>query len=114
MTSSSSFLPTFFLCVFSTTLLFGVPFVSAVVSRHAVEFTNDSGQQVALDWYDPNTGELFEFHHLAEGETISVNSFTNHTFLLRFDNETVCAEECRSTTVTITEHGHQGELTFAV
>ena len=108
---SPTFRTSLTLSVLTATLWFGVPFVnsSAAVSRHAVEFTNDSGQQVVLDWYNPVTGENIEFHNLAEGETISVNSFTNHTFLLRFNNDTTCAEECLSTTVTITNQDDQGK-----
>ena len=106
MTPSSSFLST--LCLISTLLSIHVPFVDSI-SRHAVEFTNDSGQQVAMDWYNPSTGEKIEFHHLAEGETISVNSFTNHTFVLRFDNDTCADRECRSTIFTVNDNGDQGK-----
>lgn len=56
-----------------------------------------------MDWYDPKTGESVAFHRLVENETIAVDSFTNHTFVLRFDNDTCADRECRSTVVVVND-----------
>jgi len=84
---------------------------SSIPQQHAVEFANDSGQQLVLDWFNPVTKEKVEFYHLSANEKISVNSFANHTFLLRIDNETCSRDQaCRSAIVTISDDDDQGEL----
>ena len=76
--------------------------------QHAVEISNESDQKIAIDWYNPLTHDVIAFGKLREGESIQVNSFTNHTFLVHYDNETCADQYCRSTTIVVKDDAHQG------
>lgn len=95
-------------------LLQAFPSASSAIIRqhidiqHDVHISNDSGEQVIVDWINPLTGEDIEFSQLPPGETLNVNSFTNHSFVLRFQNDT-CDEEhvCRRSIITISDNDDQ-------
>jgi len=62
---------------------------------------------VIVDWVNPNTGETVEFHRLKEGEVINVNSFTNHSFSFRSQNDTCADQVCRAVFITVNDNDDQ-------
>jgi hypothetical protein len=84
-----------------------------------VEVMNDSGHKVRIHWVDPKSGELVRFlePYLYEGESVSFDSFVNHTFLIEEvvgKNETTCKNandnSCHFSQMTVTSNEEQGEL----
>ena len=52
-------------------------------TRH-VELVNESGNNVAVDWLNPATGDRVPFAESAmNGERVVVDSYVNHTFVVR-------------------------------
>jgi hypothetical protein len=93
-----------------------LPTVSAGrFSQHAVEFENDSEGGIVIDWFDPSTGKPVEFSHLRRREAVRVNSFANHTFLVRSDSDNCTVDEsCRFSTVVINDNDDQGNCIGAL
>ncbi|CAB9508572.1 Prolyl 4-hydroxylase [Seminavis robusta] len=75
---------------------------------HNVMISNDSEEGIVVDWFNPSTGKPMVFSRLGQGESVRVNSFVNHTFLLRADGDNCTTEElCRYSTVVITDNDDQ-------
>lgn len=83
--------------------------VRAQHRQHAVEISNDSEQKVAVDWFNPMSREAVPFASMRSGETLQLKSFTNHTFVIHYDNETCADQYCRSSVITISDDDHQGK-----
>jgi hypothetical protein len=89
---------------------------SAVPSlRRHLELVNQSNERVAVDWIHPDTGESVPFSTgVTPGERIALDSFVNHTFLIRYPtNATASCSKvgtCSAlspTYVTVTEEREQ-------
>jgi hypothetical protein len=52
------------------------------VPKH-FEILNDSGAKLKVYWIDPATGQQQPFSTLYNGAHVSVNSYVNHTFVVR-------------------------------
>jgi hypothetical protein len=58
------------------------------MSRH-LEFVNQDSERVAVDWLHPETGETVPYSAgVVPGERITLNSFVNHTFVIRYPSNT--------------------------
>jgi hypothetical protein len=86
----------------------------AALRRH-LELVNQSNEQVAVDWIRPETGEAVPFYsEVTPGERLALDSFVNHTFLIRYPTNVTasCSEvgTCSAaspTYVTVTEEREQ-------
>jgi hypothetical protein len=107
----------FAIIVFAFTTLLILPVVrssSALLGRH-LEFVNQSSERVAVDWIHPITGESMTFFAgVTPGERIALDSFVNHTFLIRYLTNTTSSRSelgtcsaVSSTRVTVTEERDQ-------
>jgi hypothetical protein len=112
-----------FALLFAWVALF--PAVAAVTSsksanavstlRRHLEFVNQSNEQVNIDWIDPHTGESVPFYtEVTPGERLALDSFVNHTFLIRYPtNATASCSEAgtysaaSSAYFTVTEEREQ-------
>jgi hypothetical protein len=64
-----------------------------------LEVLNDSGDQVVVDWINPATGEAFNYWTGKDGERMHLDSFVNHTFVVRSQSG-----ENRTATFTMSDH----------
>ena len=86
---------------------------SAVDLSRELDIWNDSGNKVQVYWLHPGTGEAVRYADVKSGSKAVINSFVNHTFMLRDGNETdTCVDEnCHVNYVTVTEdHKRQRKL----
>ncbi|KAL7550514.1 hypothetical protein ACHAWF_013733 [Thalassiosira exigua] len=105
----------------------GIAAASAARSIHAVhpderpiQIKNESGSKAAVYWVHPTSGEVvLQSGGMVDGQTLSLNSFVNHTFLVRElpDESGTChagtayaspsLAPCKSTFVTVNDHDDQ-------
>jgi hypothetical protein len=86
----------------------------SALGRH-LELVNQSNERVAVDWINPDTGASVPFYTgVTPGERLALNSFVNHTFLIRYPtNATASCSEVGTcpavspTYVTVTEDRDQ-------
>ena len=80
-----------------------------------LELFNDSGERVAVDWISPATGEAFPYWNGQDGEKMFLDSYVNHTFVVRSDARnatstfTVTADQPTGTQVIVVKRGLQVE-----
>jgi hypothetical protein len=89
--------------------------VSTLLRRH-LELVNLSNERIAVDWINPGTGQSVPFYSgVIPGERLALDSFVNHTFLIRYQTNATaasCSEvgTCAAappTYVTVTEEQEQ-------
>lgn len=82
--------------------------------QRAVEVSNGSEQRIVLDWYNPLSRQVVPFASVSCGESIQLNSFTNHTFVVRYDNDTCTGQYCRNSIITVSDNDQQGKTGFQI
>jgi len=78
---------------------------SAVDLSRAVDISNESGHKLQVYWLRPETGEAVRYTDVTSGATAVINSFVNHTFMIR-DEEDECNEQeenCHVQYITVTD-----------
>lgn len=58
----------------------------------AVDISNESGHKLEIYWLRPETGEAVRYADVQSGDKAKINSFVNHTFMLR-DETSTCEEQ---------------------
>jgi hypothetical protein len=95
--------------------LLGVSFLrsAAINLSRAVDIQNESGEKLEMYWLRPDSGEAVKFRDIDNGAKLVINSFVNHTFMLRegpvshaCDGE---EENCHVNYITVTEEEKQSK-----
>ena len=88
----------------------------ASTKNRRIEFINESGKQLTVEWVDPKTGSMIALDKaLGNGGKVAFNTFVNHTFAVHeeFLNETCSsardAESCNIQLITVSEDEQQGK-----
>jgi hypothetical protein len=95
--------------------LLGVYFLrsAAVDLSRAVDILNESGEKLEVYWLRPGSGEAVRYTDLENGAKIEINSFINHTFMLREGpTSDACdskGEDCHVNYITVTEDRQQSK-----
>jgi hypothetical protein len=79
--------------------------ISEMVPKH-LEILNDSGAKLQVFWINPSTGQQMPFSQVYNGAHLSVDSFVNHTFVIR--QTKVETKESRIGYVKVTDADNQG------
>lgn len=79
---------------------------AGTLSKH-VEILNRSGGKLQVDWIDPSTKMSVPFSAVYNGAHLNVDSYINHTFVVRQTKTET--KESRIGYVTVTEDDNQGE-----
>ena len=75
------------------------------IPKH-VEILNESGAKIQVFWIEPSTGRQVPFSDVYNGAHLNVESFTNHTFVVRQMKAEL--KESRIGYVTVTDSNNQG------
>lgn len=95
--------------------LLGVAFLrsAAIDLSRAVNIQNESGEKLEVYWLRPGSGEAVKFRDIDNGAKIAINSFVNHTFMLRegptssaCDNDD---DDCHVNYIRVTEDEKQSK-----
>lgn len=91
-------------------LILAVSHCVAFDHSRAVDISNESGHKLQVYWLRPETGEAVRYADVLNGDKAVINSFVNHTFMLR-DESSSCEEQdenCHVNYITISdEHKRQ-------
>lgn len=95
------------LCIRSTLLLLltATHSCAAVNLSRMLDIWNESGHKLQIYWLKPDTGEAVRYADVKIGDKAKINSFVNHTFMVRDDTEE-CEENeeaCHVTYITVGE-----------
>lgn len=76
--------------------------------NHAINILNDSAEKVEIYWLKPNSGEAVRYSDVQAGSSLKINSFVNHTFMLREGSvdDVYChnqEEDCHVNYITVSE-----------
>ena len=95
--------------------LLGV-FLSSLVSSsdlsRAVDIQNQSGNTLEVYWVNPRNGKAIRYSDLRSGAKLAINSYVNHTFMVRDGEGETCNsedEDCHVNYITVTESDHQSK-----
>lgn len=89
--------------------------VTPATHSRKLELLNESGERVAVEWISPATGEAFPYWNGQDGEKMFLDSYVNHTFVVRSDSRnatstfTVTADQPTGTQVLVVKRGLQVE-----
>lgn len=78
---------------------------SAVDLSRALDIWNESGHKLRVYWLRPETGEAVRFKDVESGAKFVINSFVNHTFMVR-DETSECQaheENCHVNYITVSD-----------
>lgn len=66
-----------------------------------LRLVNDSGESVSVDWIHPVTGEQVPYSSTSSGDTLSLQSYVNHTFVIHTTttNATCRSDDCAPASV---------------
>jgi hypothetical protein len=84
--------------------------VPEVVPKH-LEILNDSGANLQVFWINPSTGQQMPFSQMYNGAHLSVDSFVNHTFVIR--QTKLETKESRIGYVKVSNTDNQGTSIFS-
>lgn len=77
--------------------------LAADLSR-AVDIVNDSGHKLQVYWVRPENGEAVPYSAINSGAEAMINSYVNHTFMIRDETDDCGGDEnCHVNYVTVTE-----------
>lgn len=65
-------------------------------SERQFKVVNESGEMVSVEWVNPDNGKRIPLGAPTSGESVDINSFVNHTFVIRSkqaENDENCTEE---------------------
>ncbi|KAL7527718.1 hypothetical protein ACHAXR_002093, partial [Thalassiosira sp. AJA248-18] len=88
-------------------------------SQRPIQISNESGKKTELFWVNPSSGEMVMHGAMVNGQTLNLDSFVNHTFLVRElpDESGTCnagkiyaapsLAPCKTAFVTVNDHDDQ-------
>ena len=107
----------------------GMAIISMVYFSHAthpgqrpIQIKNESGQTTEIYWVDPSSGAMvLQAPNMANGQSLNLNSYVNHTFLVRElpDESGTCnagttyaspsLAPCKTALITVNDHDDQSK-----
>lgn len=66
--------------------------VTTTGERH-FKVVNQSGERVSVEWVNPNGGKRIPFGAPTSGESVDIDSFVNHTFVIRSNEASIGTDE---------------------
>uniref|UniRef100_A0A7S3LDH7 Fe2OG dioxygenase domain-containing protein n=1 Tax=Amphora coffeiformis TaxID=265554 RepID=A0A7S3LDH7_9STRA len=92
-------------CVLFAAAALAMPKLLHAVTTMERQFkvVNESGERVSVEWVDPNDGHRIPLGAPTSGESVNINSFVNHTFVIRSEEASLGDENCTEEYYQVTD-----------